>query len=68
MLRLVPPSPVHHCMPWHARGWEKEAEHGARCCYCDREVAAPESARGKVVACVCCGLDRGELPLVEIEP
>lgn len=55
-------------MPWHARGYEKEAVHGARCCFCSRDVAAPESVRGMTVACIYCGLDQNLIPAVEIEP
>ena len=68
ILSLVPPSPVAHCAAWHARGLEAEPVHGARCCHCNRDVAAPERARGKTVACIYCGLDNGELALEEIEP
>lgn len=68
-LRLVPPAPVAFCMPWHARGcWSTEPEHGARCCWCSRDVAAPTTAKGLTVACVYCGLDHGCLPPAEQEP
>ncbi len=73
-VKILPPEPFCFCMPWHGRHWETategdpEPKHGARCCYCDREIAAPESARGKHVACIYCGLDLGKLPAVEIEP
>lgn len=65
-LQILPPIPFCHCMPWRLRGTEEGPHHGARCCYCDREVAAPEVARGKHVACIYCGLDRGEIPAIEI--
>lgn len=70
MLRALPPAPFCHCMPWHARHAVEAGEgvHGARCCYCDREVAAPDEAKGKHVACIYCGLDRDEIPAIEIEP
>lgn len=67
MLRLVPPSPVLFCPPWHGC-MEAVPVHGARCCWCPREVAAPEKARGLTVACIYCGMERGLLPAVEIEP
>ena len=67
VLKLVAPAPVHFCMPWHARGWEDEPEHGAVCCFCQRDVAAPESARGKTVSCIYCGMERALVPLVERE-
>jgi hypothetical protein len=54
-------------MAWHAR-MGREAVHGARCCYCARDVAVTAQQRGKTVACIYCGLDRGDLPAVEIEP
>lgn len=69
MLRLLSPSPFCCCMPWHARDWNcDEPMHGAVCCFCGRSVAAPAEARGKTVACVYCGLDRGLIPKQEIEP
>ena len=67
MLRLAPPIPVAHCMPWHARSYELEPVHAARCCHCGRDIARPESARGKLAACIYCGLDRGEIPWEEPE-
>lgn len=68
MLALVQPSPASICMPWHGRGFEKELTHGGRCCFCEREIAVPESARGRTAACIYCGMDRGLVPVVEIEP
>lgn len=65
-LRILPPAPFCCCMPWRLRG--EGIFHGARCCFCDLEIAAPEEARGKHVACIYCGLDRGFIPAVEIEP
>lgn len=68
VVRIVPVKAAAYCMPWHARGFETEDVHGARCCYCDQSIAAPESARGKNVSCIYCGMDRNEIPAVEIEP
>lgn len=74
MISVVPPSPVAFCLAWHARhavlmcDLSDEPLHGGWCCYCDRSVAVPESARGKTVACIYCGLDRGLVPEVEVEP
>lgn len=67
-LQILPPAPFCHCMPWRLRdAMAKDGPwHGARCCHCDREVAAPEAARGKHVACIYCGLDRGEIPAIEV--
>lgn len=67
MLQLVPPSPVAFCAAWHCH-FGTDPVHGARCCWCEREVAAPEHARGKTVACIYCGMDRGLVPIQEIEP
>lgn len=67
-MKLLPPKPAAYCMPWHARHFDDIPVHGARCCYCEREIAAPESVRGQHVACIYCGLDRGELASQEIEP
>lgn len=66
-LKILPPKPFAHCMPWRLRNPFDGQWHGARCCYCDREVAAPEEARGKHVACIYCGLDNGEVPEIEVE-
>jgi hypothetical protein len=68
VLQSVPTLPYCCCMPWHARHSEDEPVHGAACWFCDRAVAAPASARGKIVACVYCGLDRGFVPAVDVEP
>lgn len=68
MPTILPPAPFCHCMPWHARDWTSGEVHGARCCYCSREVAAPAEAKGKHVACIYCGMDRDEIPAVEIPP
>ncbi len=68
-LRAVPLSPIGYCMPWHGRDRAStEPMHGTRCCFCNREVAAPESVRGKHVGCLYCGFDNGDLPLLELEP
>lgn len=69
-LQTVPPEPAAYCPAWHARGlWSATGGvHGARCCWCNRDIAAPDELRGFTLACVYCGLDRGELPAVEIEP
>ena len=42
--------------------------HGARCCFCNRDVAAPESVRGMHVGCIYCGMANGDIPEMEIEP
>jgi hypothetical protein len=67
MLRLVPVTAAIFCPAWGC-AMTLEPVHGARCCWCGREVAAPETARGLNVGCIYCGLDRGLLPAVEIEP
>ena len=67
-LKSLPVVPFGCYMPWHARGSEGEPVHGAACWFCDRAVAATEGARGKIVACIYCGLDRGFIPEMEIEP
>lgn len=68
-LKSVPVVPFACCMPWHARPYsDDEPVHGAACCFCDRAVAAPEKARGKIVACIYCGLDMGFIPAIEIPP
>jgi hypothetical protein len=67
-LRLLPPKPVGYAANWRTRIVGTEPLHGARCCFCAREIAVPESARGLHVGCLYCGLDNGDLPLVEIEP
>lgn len=67
-LRVVPTSAVGYCAAWHCREEGTEPLHGARCCLCGRDVAAPDSVRGKHVGCIYCGLANGDLPLVEIEP
>lgn len=68
MLKLVPLSPVGYCDPWHIRQEGTEPLHGARCCFCKRDVAAPESVRGKHVGCIYCGMRNGDVPCIEIEP
>lgn len=67
-LQILPPKPFCYCMPWHGRWDDGEKYHGATCCFCNRDVAAPKHARGKNVACIYCGLDRGRIPEAEIEP
>ncbi len=64
-LSILPPSPVHCCMPWHARWMEGEV-YGAMCCFCDRSIAAPGWTKGKHVACIYCGLDRGLIPAIDV--
>lgn len=56
------------CMPWHARGSEGEPVNGGECRYCHREIAVPVSAKGKPLACIYCGMERGFIPRKEIEP
>ena len=67
MLSLVKVKAGVYCMPWHVRGAEREAVHGGRCCYCEREISVPDSKRGWNAACCYCGLERGELPMTEAE-
>ena len=67
-IRILDPMPLRCCMPWRLRNSAKGEIHGARCCFCDREVAATKDEKGKTVACIYCGLERGFLPAVEIEP
>lgn len=68
-MKIVPTEPFGCYMPWHAHQlWGDEKRHGASCCFCDRAVAATEIAKGKTVACIYCGLDRGFLAEEEIEP
>lgn len=67
-MKLLPPAPFVYCPQWHVRNAFAGEIHGARCCYCGREVATTAAAKGKHVACIYCGLDSGEIPAVEIEP
>lgn len=67
-LAIVEPKPVAFCAAWHARGFEHGPVHGGTCCWCGRDVAAPSSAQGKTVACIYCGMDRGLIPIEEVEP
>lgn len=68
-LKSVPVVPFGCYMPWRLRGaYDDEIVEGAACWFCDREVAAPSEAKGKIVACIYCGLDRGFVDPVEIEP
>lgn len=69
-LRSLDAAPAAYCPAWHARGlWSATgAVHGAVCCYCNRDIAAPDELRGFTLACVYCGLDRGEVEAVEVEP
>jgi hypothetical protein len=70
----VPVAPFRCCLPWHARHWHAigedgpETMHGGACCFCDRAIAVPESARGKTVACTYCGMERGFEPAAELPP
>lgn len=68
VLRILPPAPVGFCMPWHGRAFEASPVYDGSCCFCNRDVAVPEDMRGKTVACIYCGLDRGDIPAAEIEP
>ncbi len=63
MLKLVPPTPVCYCLPWHLWRIVRVPVFGARCCFCDAEIAAPEDVRGRHVACIYCGLSNGDVPL-----
>jgi hypothetical protein len=67
-LRIVEPIPFCCGMPWHARYFEDFETISAACMYCDRAIAVPLEAKDKKVACIYCGLDKGFLPAVEIEP
>lgn len=73
-INIVPDVPFCCCMPWHARAalfvtrGNADPVHGGVCCFCDRDVAVPSSARGKRVACIYCGMDRGFIAEAEIEP
>lgn len=68
-LKSVPAVPFGCYMPWHTRGcWDDDEVHGASCWFCDRAIAVPEVARGKIVACIYCGLEHGFIPEIEIEP
>lgn len=68
-LRLLPPKPVGYCPAWHLRELElSEPLHGALCCFCGRDIAAPASARGKNVGCIYCGMENGDIPCTEVEP
>lgn len=66
-ITVVPTKPFGCYMPWHARYWDPEAI-GAACWFCDRAIAIPESAKGKIVACIYCGLELGFIPEIEVEP
>jgi hypothetical protein len=64
-IRILPPAPAHFCPAWHARAGLHRF-YGATCCFCERDVAAPEA--NKTVACIYCGLDRGLVPAIEVPP
>lgn len=66
-LRVVPVEPYGCYMPWRLRFMDGYP-HSARCCFCNRDVAVPADAIGKNVACIYCGMERGFVPLQEIEP
>lgn len=67
VLRLFGPAPFYACMPWHARGWTNEPEYGGLCIYCERDIAVPESGRGKHHSCIYCAMKNGMIPEVEVE-
>lgn len=56
------------CMPWHCRTWVMEPVRGDRCTYCRRDIAVPVRAKARLLACIYCGMDRGLIPISEIEP
>ena len=62
-LKVMPVSPAGYGPAWNAR-WLNQT-HGARCCYCNREIAVTPDLAGKHVACFYCGIDRQELPAEE---
>jgi hypothetical protein len=55
-LAAVPDVPFCCCPPWALRHLDDRPTHGSMCFICARDVAAPEIARGKRVACIYCGL------------
>lgn len=67
-LSIVPSEPAAYCPAWHARGLTSGTVHGANCCFCRRDIAAPDELRGFTLACIYCGLDRGALEAAEVEP
>lgn len=64
-LATVPDVPFCCCPPWQLRHIDARPTHGAMCFMCGRDVAAPEAARGKRVACIYCGPDNGWCPEVD---
>lgn len=64
-LSLVPDAPAGYGIIWHAA---TPGMHGACCMWCARAIGVDKDLAGKRVACVYCGLHRGDLPEVEIEP
>ena len=66
-IRLVATKPAAYGPAWHAR-WHRGDHRGARCCYCARDIAVSAESRAATAACIYCGLDRGDLPAVEIFP
>lgn len=66
-MKVLADVPFCCCMPWRLRDPDKQM-HGAWCFKCDMEIAAPEEARGKRVACIYCGMDEGWIPAIEIPP
>lgn len=75
-LRVVPPSPVYHGPAWHARRAlylshsvaVGEEPVPAACCHCGMDIAIPPKAKGYAVACIYCGMERGEIAPAEVEP
>lgn len=65
VLRLVPTEAFTHCWPWHLRDLQPGPSRGGVCCFCSRAVAVPDAARGKTVACIYCGLDRGDVEAID---
>lgn len=64
MLALVPVVAAGFGPAWHARG--PEQTHPARCCYCERDIAVTPDLAGLNVGCVYCGIDRGEVPEIDV--
>lgn len=66
MLRLVPPSPATFGPAWHARSGNPPEVAPARCCWCGRDIAVRAAAVHLTAACIYCGLDRGDIPPIDV--
>lgn len=67
-LTIVAVEPLGFCMAWHSRLDVDGPTVGSSCCWCEREIAVPLTHKDTHMACIYCGLDKGYLPAVEIEP